>query len=188
MPRVHRIKVTLQGSRPPIWRRLEVPSTISLERLHDAIGAAFGWLGYHLWEFDTPRGEYGPPDDELEIGNAARTKLSTVAPAVKDKIRYVYDFGDNWVHVIEIEEVAPARPGVRYPRCVTGRRAGPPEDCGGVWGYAELLEVLADPTHDEHQDRLEWLGLASAEEFDAVAVDVDEVNEALVEHARGVRP
>lgn len=181
---VHRIKITLRGTKPPVWRRLEVPSTITLDRLHEVIGAAFEWLGYHLWMFETPAGEFGQADPELGHRSAARTTLGAVAPRPKDKLSYLYDFGDDWRHIIEVEAVTPAQTGESYPRCLTGRRAGPPEDCGGVGGYAELCQVLADPQHPEHEDRLEWLGLASAEEFDPDAVDVDEVNEVLAEHAR----
>jgi hypothetical protein len=94
---------------------------------------------------------------------------------------YVYDFGDDWRHQIQVEDIGAAEPGVTYPRCLTGRRAAPPEDCGGVWGYAELIEILGDPTHPEYGDRLEWLGLPpdSADEFDPAEFSAAEVNEML---------
>lgn len=176
---VHRVKITLRGVRPPIWRRLEVPSGITLQQLHQNIQYAFGWEDYHMWVFETPSGDYGIANRELGHRSAVAKKLEAVAPRAGDRIRYTYDFGDDWEHDIVVEDVLSAEPGVAYPRCITGRRAAPPEDCGGIWGYQELLEILADPGHEEHEDRLEWLGLESADEFDPAEFDLDEVNEAL---------
>lgn len=183
---IHKIKVTLRGSRPPIWRRLEVPSGITLRRLHDVIQVAFGWQDYHLWVFDTELGRYGVADRELGHRAAAGKKLADVAPVAGGRLAYTYDFGDDWEHDIVVEAVTDGDPGVAYPRCIGGRRAGPPEDCGGVWGYQDLLEILADPTHEEHTERLEWLGLDSVDEFDADAFDVADVNVALSGYARAV--
>ncbi|MFC4912387.1 plasmid pRiA4b ORF-3 family protein [Actinomadura gamaensis] len=181
---VHRIKVTLTGLRPPIWRRLEVPSAMPLDALHLVLQAAFGWENYHMWSFETGSGTYGVADRELGFRSAATARLQQVAARPKDTIVYLYDFGDSWEHEILVEAVAPAEPGVAYPRCLTGRRAGPPEDCGGVWGYGDLIEILADPDHEDHAERLEWLGLDSADEFDPAAFDAAEVNAALSRHAR----
>ncbi len=149
---VHRLKVTLRGAKPPIWRRLEVPADITLHRLHTVIQRGFGWQDSHLYVFETPAGHYGipDPDDDLDIRSAASKKLSAVADWPGDRFRYEYDFGDSWEHDIVVEAVLPAEPGVAYPRCTGGRRAGPPEDSGGVWGYADLLNVLANPRHDDH--------------------------------------
>jgi hypothetical protein len=183
-PMIHQVKITLRGAKPPIWRRLEVPSDIKLSRLHECVQQAFGWYGYHLWAFSTPSGEFGDPDPELGHRSASARSLGDVAPAAGDRIRYTYDFGDDWEHEITVEEVRSAEGGVAYPRCTAGRRACPPEDCGGIWGYQELLEVLADPRHPEHAERLEWLGLRSATEFDAAAFDLDEANRALKGLAR----
>jgi hypothetical protein len=176
---VHRIKVTLRGARPPIWRRLEVPSAVTLQQLHRVIQEAFGWYGYHLWVFETQLGEFGIPDPELGHRSAASKKLREVGPQAGDRVRYTYDFGDDWEHDILVESVHAATPGTAYPRCITGRRACPPEDCGGIWGYEELLQILADPTDDEHQDRLEWLGLETADQFDPAAFDLAQINTAL---------
>jgi hypothetical protein len=176
---VHRLKITLRGAKPPIWRRLEVPSTTPLVRLHQMIQDAFAWEDYHMWVFDTPAGEYGMPDPELGHGDAATVKLADVAKAPKDRIGYLYDFGDAWDHDIVVEDVIQAEPGVAYPRCLTGRRAAPPEDSGGIWGYAHLCDVLADPQHPEHADLLEWMELDDPADFDSAAFDVDEVNEDL---------
>jgi hypothetical protein len=176
---VHRVKITLRGAKPPIWRRLEVPSGITLLRLHHAVQAAFGWSEEHLWVFETPYGDYGNADRELGYRSASSAKLADVAALTGDRIRYTYDFGDDWAHDILVEDLLPAEPGVAYPRCTAGRRACPPEDCGGIWGYQDLLETLADPGNVEHAELLEWLGLDAASEFDPGHFDLGEVNEAL---------
>lgn len=176
---VHTLKIGLRGARPPIWRRLEVPSRIRLVELSAVIQAAFDWAGYHLWVFETVRGEYGLPDPELGHRDAASVTLRTIAPRAADQLRYVYDFGDDWEHDVVVEAVGPAVAEVGYPRCTGGRRAAPPEDCGGVWGYAELLEILADPGHAEHTERLQWLGLDSAGDLGPASFDVEEINQAL---------
>jgi hypothetical protein len=181
---VHRIKVTLRGTKPPVWRRFEVPSDISLSRLHEVIQAGFGWQNYHLFAFETSQGRYGIPDPDSDDRNAATKKLSAVADWPGDKLRYKYDFGDGWALDIVVEAVAPAGPGTAYPRCTGGKRAGPPEDCGGVWGYSGLLKILASPQHEEHQARLDWLGLASAADFDPEQAGVPEINAALRSLAR----
>lgn len=183
-PTVHRLKVTLRGAKPPIWRRLEVPSTATLEQVHDIIQRTFGWYGCHLWVFDTPSGEFGVPDPELGHGSAKGKTLAQVAQSKGAKIRYTYDFGDDWQHEIQVEDVVPADPGVAYPRCVTGRRACPPEDCGGVGGYAALLDTLADPGDDEHRAMLDWLGMDSADEFDPAEFSPSDVNASLADIAR----
>lgn len=176
---VHKIKITLRDSRPPIWRRLEVPSGITLRELHDVIQAAFGWEDYHMWAFESGRDRYGVADRDLGIRSAASKRLGQVAPHTGDRLRYTYDFGDDWEHDILIEDVTAPEAGTAYPRCLTGRRACPPEDCGGIWGYDYLIEILADPRHEEHEDRLEWLGLDSADQFDPAAFDAAQVNSAL---------
>jgi Plasmid pRiA4b ORF-3-like protein len=124
---VHTIKVTLAGSQPPIWRRLQVPSTITLRALHDVLQAAFGWEDYHMWVFETPIGRYGLPDRELEISSAAAKRLDQVAPHKTDRLGYTYDFGDDWEHIIAVETITSPEPGIAYPRCLTGRRACRPK-------------------------------------------------------------
>jgi Plasmid pRiA4b ORF-3-like protein len=176
---VHRLKVTLRGTKPAIWRRFEVPSDITLARLHTVIQIGFGWQNSHLFVFETPAGRFGSYDPDLEIRSAASKKLSAVADWPADKIRYEYDFGDCWEHDVLVEAVQPAEPGVAYPRCTAGKRAGPPEDCGGVWGYYDLLNTLANPRHEDHAQVLWWLGIESASEFDAGEFDPGAANEAL---------
>nr|GID88981.1 hypothetical protein Ade03nite_79050 [Actinoplanes derwentensis] len=172
------IKVSLRGAKPPIWRRLELPGDTSLADLHHILQTTFGWQDGHMHVFETPYGEFGVADRELEHRAEKPVTLEQVAPATGDKVRYLYDFGDNWEHEIVVEKILDRTAGA-YPRCTGGRRAAPPDDCGGIWGYTELVEILTDPTHPEHADRLEWLGLRSAADFDPSHFDAAAVTTAL---------
>ncbi|HEV2779593.1 MAG TPA: plasmid pRiA4b ORF-3 family protein [Actinophytocola sp.] len=176
---MYQMKVSLRGATPPIWRRLEVPADISLARLHLIIQVAFGWDGYHLHVFETPYGDFGISEPELGHQPQDSVSLEQVLPGEGDRITYTYDFGDGWRHDIVVEKVLDPDGSATYPRCTGGRSAGPPEDCGGIGGYAYLLDVLADPSHPEHEERLDWLGLDSAEEFDPAAFDAATVTKAL---------
>jgi hypothetical protein len=111
----------------------------------------------------------------VDVQDERLFRLDQIAPGAKSKFVYEYDFGDSWEHVVLVEKVSPPEAGQRYPLCVKGKRACPPEDVGGVWGYAYFLEALQDPGHERHEDYREWVG----EEFDPEAFDLDEVNEAL---------
>jgi hypothetical protein len=177
---IYQVKVGLRGAKPPIWRRLELPADTSLADLHHIIQAAFGWEDCHLHVFETPYGAFGIADRELGHRAEAPVTLEQVAPGVGDRLQYTYDFGDDWTHDIVVEKLLDREP-VPYPRCTGGRRAAPPEDCGGIWGYAELLDVLDDPGHPEHKDRLEWLGLDSAADFQPARFDAAEITRTLTE-------
>ncbi len=174
------VKIKLLGvSKPPVWRRLLVGGEIRLDELHGAIQVAMGWSDYHMHVFTTDAGDYGVPDLELGFLDERRVTLSRVLPEPGDRIRYTYDFGDAWEHEIMLEKVLGADPEQLYPTCVTGKGACPPEDCGSVWGYARLREVLADPSDAEHASMLEWLELESGADFDAAAFEIDAVNDLL---------
>jgi hypothetical protein len=172
--------VGLRGATPPIWRRLEVPADISLDLLHRVIQIAFDWDDSHLHVFQTPYGQFGIADAELGHRAEAPVTLEQVAPTVRSTIRYTYDFGDDWEHDILVEKVLDRNNTHSYPRCTGGRRAAPPEDCGGVWGYANLTHSLTDPTHPDHDDMIEWLGLThAAADFDPAHFDAQTVTGAL---------
>jgi hypothetical protein len=182
---VYQIKVTLKYSKPPIWRRIEVLGDITLAKLHRILQAVMDWGGYHLHQFIVgQRGQwnvvyyYGVPCPDymdLEVRDEKRVKLNQIAPLEKFKFIYEYDFGDSWEHELLVEKIFPPEPGVFYPRCIKGKRARPPEDVGGVWGYDSFLEAIQDPHHSEHDDLLEWVG----GEFDPEAFNLDEINQAL---------
>ena len=167
---VHRLKVTLRGVKPPIWRRVEVASDIKLSDLSDVLEAAMGWYGGHLHAFAAGGVHYEVPDpDGFSSGprpkDERKARLGEVLPAVKSKMRWDYDFGDGWEHDVVVEAIEPRRANVTYPVCLAGKRACPPDDCGGPWGYAELLDVLADPDHPEHDERADWVPDSFAPEF-----------------------
>lgn len=174
---IYQLKITLRDSRPPIWRRVLVPGGFSLRKLHQVVQIAMGWTDSHLHQFAVGGINYGEPhpDDEMEMNDERRFTLDQVAPREKSKFTYEYDFGDGWDHEILVEKILPPEPGVKYPLCVKGKRACPPEDVGGVWGYDTFLKAIRDPDHEEHDSYLEWIG----GEFDPEAFDLDEINQEL---------
>ena len=173
---VHQLKITLRGIRPPIWRRIEVPSDISLGELAPILEAAMGWMGGHLHMFDVDGVTYGSPDPDWGSDDLDEDKfrLSTVLPFVGTKMRFDYDFGDGWQHNVEVEAINPVLADVLYPRCLTGRRSCPPDDCGGPPGYADILAVVADPNNPKHADLREFVPLDyDPEYFDVAETDID---------------
>ena len=175
--RVYQLKIALKGSKPPIWRRVEVADDISLTRLHHIIQAAMGWTDSHLHMFNVGSTSYGVPDLDYDedVRDERRIKLNQVLTTPKQRLSYEYDFGDSWTHEVLLEKVLTPEPGVSYPRCTAGKRACPPEDCGGVWGYAGFLEAIGDPEYEQHKELLEWVG----GEFAPEQFDITEVNAAL---------
>jgi pRiA4b ORF-3-like protein len=176
-PVVYQIKVTLKGSRPPIWRRMQVISDTTLAQLHRLLQCVMGWEDAHLYQFVVSGIRYGDPRllGELDAEDARTVPLATLGLREKVKFFYEYDFGDSWEHELLVEKILPRDEGKRYPVCLTGKGACPPEDCGGIWGYASFLEAIRDPEHPEHDEMLEWVG----GEFDPDILDLDDVNREL---------
>ena len=174
---IYQVKVTLKGSKPPIWRGIQLHSDTRLGKLHRILQVVRGWTDSHLHQFIVGQTYYGVPDPhvDLDVRSERTVPLNRVLQAPKDKLIYEYDFGDSWEHELLLEQVLPADPAPRNPICVAGKRACPPEDCGGVWGYAEFLEVITLPDHEEHDSMLAWIGGS----FDPEAFDVNEVNRML---------
>lgn len=173
---IYQIKMSLKGIGPPIWRRIQTEDC-TLEQLHELIQVAMGWEFEHSYEFRIGAKNYLDPDslDDEEDEDASVTRLSDVLPVQnrRPRFEYVYDFGDEWRHQSIVEERVQPEPGVKYPRCLAGARACPPENCGGPWGYASILEALKHP--EENQEGLEWLD----GEFDPEKFDLGGVNEQL---------
>jgi hypothetical protein len=176
--KIHRIKVTLDRTKPAVWRRLEVPSGTTLAQLHRIIQAAFAWSGAHLWVFETSRGEYGDSDADMGFGDAAGLTLAMVAPTSGAKFFYLYDFGDDWRHSIVVEKVSAAG-DVNYPRCTGGRRSGPLEDCGGPVIYSEIISALSGRDSSTHRAILDAMPLVPPEGFDPAAFSARQVDETL---------
>ena len=160
MPRqIFQLQVRLADVLPVIWRRVQVPGGYTLDRVHRVIQLAMGWQDYHLHSFEADGVQYGEPDPDGEL--AVRDELDVRLDAVARKgtrLLYTYDFGDWWEHDLLVEDVFVAEPDERYPRCVGGERACPPEDVGGVFGYTELLVALGDPEHPRHGELGRWAG------------------------------
>jgi hypothetical protein len=167
--RAIRLKVTLRGLRPPVWRRLLVEDTMPLGHLHMAVQAAMGWDNSHLHLFMVDRAAIGDPR-QLDVDeDEDRVSVGALAARGVKAFDYVYDMGDSWEHRITIEGSGPLEPGRAYPACTGGKRACPPEDSGGVWGFAEMLEAVADPGDERHAELKEWLGAYDPEAFSAEA-------------------
>jgi hypothetical protein len=171
---VARIRITLADTDPSIWRRVDVPVEASLKMLHDVIQGAMGWLDYHLWEFEAGDRRYGVPDPEWDDDNllaAKNTKLKTLLERGTREFLYTYDMGDNWEHIVTVEEVRDGEPATKYPRYVEGHRRAPPEDCGGTPGFEVFLEAIADPKHPEHDEVTEWHQGCYGQAFDPDAIN-----------------
>jgi Plasmid pRiA4b ORF-3-like protein len=178
---IYQFKVTLLGTRPPIWRRLLVPADLTLAQLHDALQVAMGWQECHMHEFTAGGRHFGRPDPEDRfmgmppVENERRVRLSSVFRRIGAKAIYTYDMGDSWEHSIVLEKCFPAAPGIPYPVCTDGRLACPPEDCGGIGGFYDLLDALKDPTHEQHEELRDWVG----EDYDPEEFSIEAVNRIL---------
>lgn len=185
----YQLKVTLQGIRPPIWRRLLLPSDATFWELHIAIQDSFGWGDYHLHQFfdGSPRDRNSRriaiphPDDEMymdlvEPYDESVTKLAEIFSDTQQKVYYEYDFGDGWMHEIILEKKVLFTPEEAYPQVLAGKRACPWEDSGGPWGYQEKIEILHDKNHEYYEEIAEWVGIDDISELDLEYFDPEEVS------------
>jgi hypothetical protein len=175
--KIYQIKITLRDSKPPIWRRLLVSGDTKLSELHSIIQEVMPWWDYHLHQFDVDGVFYSTPhpDDYHEVVDERKTKLGDIAGSEGAKFIYEYDFGDGWDHIIQVERILPPDPAQPLPVCIKGKRACPPEDVGGIWGYEVFLKAIKDPKHSEHDMYIEWIGAG----FDPEEFDLEAVNERL---------
>jgi hypothetical protein len=175
-PPVYQLKITLDGIKPLIWRRILVSGDVKLYKLHKILQAVMGWENYHLHLFtvDDVIYAYPSPDDPwpMETKNERRARLSDVVPDEKTKFDYEYDLGDSWHHIVLVEKILYSEEGLERPVCLEGKRCAPPEDCGGKSGYRTFLKAISDPNHPDHEWLLEWAG----GEFDPERFDLEKVN------------
>jgi hypothetical protein len=178
---IARLKITLDDVKPAVLRRIEVPLTLRLDRLHLAIQAAMGWTNSHLYEILAGGVGWGMIDPDGGDGPLDARKARLI-DALEDskKLRYLYDFGDGWEHTIKVERLLDPEPGILYPRLIEVAGRCPPEDVGGPWGYAEFLDALNDPKHERHAEFKEWI----ADDFDPNLVDAQWLTEELAALAK----
>jgi hypothetical protein len=172
---VYQLKMVLEGIRPQIWRRVVVPADIRLSHLHDVFQITMGWTDSHLHAFTIEGVPYSQPFDETDMEDERRVRLSSLVTAAGTPFQYQYDFGDDWQHAVQVEKIRPAAPDTLVLDCLGGKRACPPEDCGGIPGYAQLLRILKNPRHPEHEEMRQWAG----RRFDPEAFDPAAVNKKL---------
>ncbi len=177
--KAYQLHISLKHSKPKIWRRFLITEDTTLEKLHKIIQEVMGWEDYHLHEFTIGGKQYGMPDEEWDnnVENEKKIKLSDLNLAEKQKFEYLYDFGDSWEHEIKVEKILPFETTAKYPKCLDGKLACPPEDCGSIWGYEELSEISKlpkDELDEDQSDRLKWLG-----DYDFEHFSVDEINAVL---------
>lgn len=175
---ITRLRIKLDDVEPAVVRLLEVPLTIRLDRLHLVLQAAMGWTDSHLYEIRARDVGWGRPDPLSGDGplDASKARLIDVLEDVGTRsLKYHYDFGDGWEHSIRVGRITDAVPGMAYPRLVEAAGCCPPEDVGGPWGYREFLDAIADPNHQEHAERLEWVG----GNFDPTNVDIETLAQAV---------
>jgi hypothetical protein len=176
---VYQLKVTLDGIKPSIWRRIQVRGDITLFKLHKILQVVMGWQDYHLHQFVIDGECYSVISIEADMQgddfkDEKRFKLSRIIPGEKFKFTYEYDFGDGWDHTILVEKILRPAEELKAPVCLDGKRSAPPEDCGGKGGYHDVLKALKNPSHPDNAELMEWLDKYDPEYFDA-----DKVNERL---------
>jgi yecA family protein len=184
---VYQLKVALQGSKPPIWRRIQVPGNLTLERLHDVIQICMGWIDSHLHQFLIDRTCYRLPDENdlwqtSRPKNEAKYTLQDLEKKIQPRFQYIYDFGDDWMHQITVENILPAGEGKSYPVLITGRRACPPEDIGGISRYLHLIDVLSDPENEEYDEMADILDVDFFDPAQFGKEDIAIINANLEEH------
>ncbi|MBM9521023.1 plasmid pRiA4b ORF-3 family protein [Desulforhopalus vacuolatus] len=173
---LYQLKVTLVGSKPPIWRRLIVKDNTGLDQLHSILQVAMGWDNYHLHQYKIGKSYFGIPDHDfdMDIRDERLVYLRDIISTPKDNFVYEYDFGDGWEHKVILEKIFPLDFS-NTPVVIKGKKACPPEDCGGIWGYYDFLEAIKNPKHEEHESMIEWVGGA----FDPDEFDMNMINKEL---------
>lgn len=188
--KIYQLKITLVGSKPPIWRRFLVKSDTLFSDLHLIIQTTMGWTNSHLHQFiignDSFQPDYEGMDDDGYSQPYTDKRLNDFLENENSKLVYEYDFGDSWNHEIVLEKILEEDKNIFYPVCTDGKNACPVEDCGGIWGYEDLVKVLKNKKHPEHEEMKEWLGLEEDEDFDPKEFNKEYINESLKSENYGV--
>lgn len=176
------LKITLKGTKPPIWRRVLVNKKTTFFRLHYIIQTSMGWENSHLFEFNIYGyriGELALDDEDYNDGliDSTTKTLDSIIIDVKKYFEYTYDLGDSWDHEIFVEKFVPIDEKMQYPICIAGKLNCPPEDCGGIWGFYDLLKIIKNKKDPEYKEMLEWLG----GQYDAEYFDKEIVNEKFMD-------
>ena len=176
MTNILKLRIKIPDIEPEIWREILIKNDITFKKLHEIIQLSFGWTNSHLYNFDVNGILFSMPDKEFENNDLdAKNKITEFLIEKGQKALYTYDFGDYWEHEIEIVDVLKKEKGIRYPKCLDGRRNGPPEDCGGIPGYEDVIDALTSKDKSEYEDLLEWLG-----DYDPEKFDIDKINKAIL--------
>ncbi len=193
-PTTYRLRIDLDDTKPPIWRRVDIDSSFRLDQLHELILAAFGWGGHHLHRFTISKRDWNPEafvtEFDIEDGDEGTpewtVRVDQLIGKPGDRLHYEYDFGDGWWHTLKLESVSRRDPAARPAELVTGRRYAPPDDCGGPYGYEHLLKAVNDPSHPEHKELTTWFEafpwVGKVTKFDPLAIDLADL-QATVRHA-----
>jgi hypothetical protein len=182
MDDIIQLKITLQGTKPPIWRQVLVNKTTTFLELHYIIQITMGWENSHLFEFEINKYRIAEPNEDFDTEFTEKTldattiTLDSIITSTKEKFNYIYDFGDSWNHQILVEKFLPLNTKTQYPNCINGELNCPPEDCGGIGGFYGLLDIINNKRHPERKEMLEWLG----GQFDAEHFDKNEINKELL--------
>jgi hypothetical protein len=176
------VKITLKDVKPPVWRRLIIPTSATFDDLHYYIQIAMGWENSHLHMFKVGSTKLSDPEQSIGGNSMLDSTKITIEQALAGQtdasaIEYLYDFGDDWLHIVTVEKEVERDPNQYYPQCIGGKNAAPPEDSGGPYGFEGLLEIIADPKHEQYADIKQWLG-----DYDPKHFNTSEVNEELINY------
>lgn len=183
MSQIYQLKISLQESEPLIWRTIQVKSDITFLELHVTIQQAMGWNHSHLFEFrlgDVVIELENEDDDFFDEEDKLNSEVEVLSNHINRKgadFSYIYDLGDNWYHEIKLEAIQEEVKSTKYPVCISGAMNCPPEDCGGVYGFKEKLEILSNESHEEYEETAEWMG----ENYDSTAFSIESANKQLKE-------
>ncbi len=185
MNKILQFRITLNHSKPLIWRRIQVESNATFLELHIAIQLAMGWTNSHLFEFMDREKTFCLPSEENDLFdkeklNASEERIENYFKEAGDEITYLYDFGDSWEHQVVLEKTVPIQKDMKYPVCVAGAMNCPHEDSGGLHGFYEKLEIIQDEHHPEYREIITWLG----KKYDPFLFDMDKVNKQLAKTAK----